>query len=174
MKRGVGWLLGAASVLAVLAATSPAQAAPGSDTRSVRVTPDWAFTPGRLCTEDDPDFKEFRYPERIPYCRRNVTLQMKQEIAAHYGIPRAEWPDYEFDHLIPLALGGDSHVDNLWPQPHGNPDGSEGKDRLEDQLFKELSSGAITQAEAVRQIYAWFGVSPQIPVPARPAVPAVR
>ena len=139
MKRGAGGLLAAAAVLAALAATLLARVAPGFDARSVlagapaadarkagatarpigngRVPPDWAFTPGRLCAENDPDFKEFRYPEHIPYCRRNVTERMKQEVAAHYGIPRGEWPNYEFDHLIPLGIGGDSHIDNLWPQP---------------------------------------------------------
>lgn len=128
---------------------------------AARVTPDYSFTPGRLCSPTDPNFKEYRYAEHIPYCRRTVTVDMKTAISAHYGILRSGWSNYEFDHLIPLSIGGDSSNDNLWPQPHrpGTPDGSEGKDKLELQLYLQMRDGKITQAEAVRQIYAWFAVS---------------
>jgi hypothetical protein len=136
------------------------EAGPSARSYPGRTDPDWTFTPGRLCTPSDPDFKEYRYPEHIAYCNRDVTPQMKQEVAAHYGIPQSEWGNYEFDHLIPLCIGGDSHVDNLWPQPRGNPNGSDDKDKLENQLYQEMKAGTITQAEAVRQIYAWFGATP--------------
>lgn len=125
---------------------------------AARVTPDYSYTPGHLCSPDDPNFKEYRYAEHIPYCNRVVTQQMKQEISAHYGVLQSAWSGYEFDHLIPLAVGGDSSIDNLWPQPHapGTPDGSEGKDKLELQLYLQMRDGKITQAEAVKQIYGWF------------------
>ncbi|NNN05163.1 MAG: hypothetical protein HKL90_04610 [Elusimicrobia bacterium] len=123
---------------------------------AARVEPDLSFTPGHLCSASDPNFDGYRYPEQIAHCRRNVTEQMKATIAAHYGIARSDWGNYEFDHLIPLAIGGDSSIDNLWPQPHGNPDGSQGKDRLEDQLYHEMVAGSVTQAAAVQQIFAWF------------------
>ncbi|MCX5795906.1 MAG: hypothetical protein NTY77_10460 [Elusimicrobia bacterium] len=121
-----------------------------------RVAPDWSFTPGKLCSTSDPDFKEFRYAEQIPYCKRHVTQQMKQEVAAHYGVAQSEWHDYEFDHLIPLSIGGNSHVENLWPQPHGFPDGSNGKDRLEMKLYLQMKGGSIRQAAALGQIQLWF------------------
>jgi|GEM_PF-1297104 len=137
--------------------TSPAAQAPHvPELLAARVQPDFAFTPGHLCTASDPNFKEYRYAEHIPYCNRNVTEQMKATVAAHYGVPQSEWGNYEFDHLIPLAIGGDSSVDNLWPQPHGSPDGSQGKDVLEDQLYREMVAGTVTQADAVKQIYGWF------------------
>jgi hypothetical protein len=121
-----------------------------------RVFPDTSFTPGRLCTTSDPNFKEFRYGEHVPYCNRNVSQQMKQEVAAHYGVPKSDWPNYEFDHLIPLGIGGNSSIVNLWPQPRGKTDGSDDKDRLEDLLYHQMSSGSIKQAAAVEQIWAWF------------------
>lgn len=124
-----------------------------------RAQPDFSFTPGHLCTPTDPNFKEYRYPEHIPYCQRNVTTPMKQEVGTHYGIAQSDWSGYEFDHLIPLAIGGDSSVDNLWPQPHGNPDGSDGKDRLENDLYLQMKAGTITQADAVKQIYGWFNAA---------------
>lgn len=123
---------------------------------AARVTPDASYTPGHLCSPTDVNFKEYRYAEHIPYCNRNVTQQMKLTIGQHYGVPQTDWSGYEFDHLIPLAIGGDSSIDNLWPQPHGMPDGSDGKDRLENQLYLEMRDGKITQAEAVKQIYGWF------------------
>ena len=123
---------------------------------SERVTPDSSYTPGHLCDTNDPNFKEYRYAEHIPYCNRNVTPEMKAAAAAHYGVPKSDWSGYEFDHLIPLAIGGDSSIDNVWPQPHGDPDGSNGKDRLEDLLYREMAAGSITQADAVKQIYGWF------------------
>lgn len=126
---------------------------------AARVEPDYSFTPGHLCTPSDPNFQEYRYDEHIPYCARVVTHAMKAEIAAHYGVPETDWSGYEFDHLIPLAIGGDSSIDNLWPQPHGDPDGSQGKDRLEQQLYLQMKAGSLKQAEAVRQIYAWFTAS---------------
>ena len=121
-----------------------------------RAQPDFSFTPGNLCTPSDPNFKEYRYPEHIPYCQRNVTHDMKATVAAHYGVPEADWHGYEFDHLIPLAIGGDSSVDNLWPQPNADNQGSSGKDRLENDLYLQMKAGTITQAEAVKRIYGWF------------------
>lgn len=139
----------------------PFAAPAGASLLAARVSPDSSYTPGHLCTPTDPNFKEYRYAERIPYCNRMVTRQMKDEIAAHYGVLQSAWSGYEFDHLIPLAIGGDSSIDNIWPQPHapGSPDGSEGKDRLEERLYLQMKAGTITQAEAVRQIYDWFAVS---------------
>ncbi|MDE2491931.1 MAG: hypothetical protein KGM24_13880 [Elusimicrobia bacterium] len=139
---------------------------------AARVQPDYSYTPGHLCTPSDPNFKEYRYAEHIPYCQRNVTYAMKQEIAAHYGVPQSDWPSYEFDHLIPLAIGGDSSVDNLWPQPHGMPDGSNGKDKLEYQLYLQMKNGAITQAQAVKEIYDWFTVSDMAHQIANPSLAA--
>ncbi len=140
---------------------SPAEPSQPEDGGSGRPAPDWSFTPGRLCNASDPDFQEYRYAEHIPYCKRNVTPAMKKQIAEHYGVPQSDWDNYEFDHLIPLSIGGDSHVDNVWPQPHmpGSPDGSLAKDKLEDQLYLQISKGEITQAQAVQQIYAWFGAN---------------
>jgi len=141
----------------------PQKPAPAPNPGQTRAKPDLSFTPGRLCTPGDSDFLEYRYPERIAYCRRNVTERMKQEVAAHYGIPKSEWNNYEFDHLIPLAIGGDSYTDNLWPEPL---DQAKAKDQLENTLGDKMKAGAITQAEAVKQIYAFFGVSPFQPTTA--------
>lgn len=143
---------------AVVAAAAQKASAASVPALLARAQPDYNFTPGHLCSPSDPNFKEYRYAEHIPYCNRNVTSQMKDTIAAHYGVPQPNWMNYEFDHLIPLAIGGDSSVDNLWPQPHepGSPDGSEGKDKLEESLYLQMKAGTVSQADAVKQIYGWF------------------
>jgi len=130
--------------------TPPAQ----QDPRSV-AQPDFNVTPGNLCTPTDPNFKEYRYPEHIPYCNRYVTKEMKLQVAASYNVPQSDWTKYEFDHLIPLGIGGDSSIDNLWPQPRNGSD-SDSKDKLEGELFNQLSAGTITQKAAVQKIYNWF------------------
>ena len=126
-----------------------------SDPTFAVASPDSRYTPGNLCNPRDTNFKEYRYPEHVAYCQRNVSKEMKQQVAKDYGdIPESQWPKYEFDHLIPLGIGGNSSIDNLWPQPRGTENDS--KNRLENDLCNQLAAGAIKQVEAVRQIYAWF------------------
>ncbi|MFA6582889.1 MAG: ribonuclease domain-containing protein [Elusimicrobiaceae bacterium] len=112
-------------------------------------------TPGNLCSPDDPNFKEYRYQEHVAYCNRYVTRTMKVRIAARYNVPESEWPDYEFDHLIPLGIGGNSSDDNIWPQPRSLGESAD-KDKLENLLYRQMAAGTITQADAVKRMYAWF------------------
>jgi hypothetical protein len=111
-------------------------------------------TPGVLCTSHDPDFAEYRYPEKIAYCGRNISRDEKLRVAQLYGgIPESEWPKYEFDHLIPLAAGGSNDVGNLWPQPLAE---AHEKDKVEDEVFHGMEAGTMTQAQAVQKIRDWI------------------
>lgn len=73
--------------------------------------------------------------------------------------------DYEYDHLVPLELGGSSDVRNLWPEPYAG--GSYTKDGVETRLNHVVCSGQVT-LEAAQQAIAtnWttaeavLGVSP--------------
>ena len=114
--------------------------------------PDPGFTPGMLCSPSDPNFSTYRYPEHIAYCNRNVPHEEKLAIAQEYGISTSDFASYEFDHYIPLAIGGNDNIKNIWPQPLSE---AHQKDALEQDLFNKLSAGAMTQAEAVAQIRAW-------------------
>ncbi|MDD4976357.1 MAG: HNH endonuclease signature motif containing protein [Bacteriovorax sp.] len=118
------------------------------------ITPDVSLTPGLLCTPDDPDFGKYDYPEHIARCERNVGVSKKLKIAAAYGdIPRSEWPNYEFDHLIPLCAGGSDDIENLWPQPIAE---AHEKDVLENKVCQGMRAATVTQAEAIQKIHDWF------------------
>ncbi len=117
-------------------------------------TPNADVTPGLLCTADDPNFMGFYYAEKIARCKRNVGTAEKTQIAAEYGdIPKSEWHNYEFDHLLPLCAGGSDDIKNLWPQPI---DEAHLKDRIEDEVCLGMSAGTMTQAVAVQKIKDWF------------------
>lgn len=109
--------------------------------------PDQNFTPGHFCTIGDPDFKEFRYAENIPYCERNVSYSQRTAIYVKYNVPLAERGDYTIDHLIPLSLGGSNSELNLWPQHKILYTGN-----LEYQVYKLLRDGKITQKEAINVV----------------------
>ncbi len=108
------------------------------------------LTPGALCTHPDA----FRYPEKIPYCNRNVStgtkIQVIKTYEKEYGYNILPFRvDFKIDHFIPLCMGGGNDVSNLWPQdkavyvitdPH------------EFDLCQKLSLGQITQKEAVDTI----------------------
>lgn len=107
------------------------------------------MTPGEVCDVDNPDFERFRYEERIPYCKRNVSKSQKTRIYEAYNIPEECRGRYTIDHLIPLSIGGTNSELNLWPEhvliKAERPD-------LEHDTFKLLAAGEITQEEAIETI----------------------
>ena len=115
--------------------------------------PNPTYTPGSLCTEKSADFSQYRYPAHVAYCKRNVTHEKKAEVAKIYGIPESDWGNYEFDHLIPVNAGGDSSVENLWPQPLAE---AKEKDKVEQATYNGLNSGQLNQAQAVQMIWDWI------------------
>jgi hypothetical protein len=124
--------------------------------------PDWNKTPGLLCSPQDPNFSGYDYPEHIARCNRNVGTQEKQQIAQEYGnIPEAQWANYEFDHLIPLCVGGSDDVRNLWPQPIND---AHQKDILENNICLAMKAGTMTQAQAVQKVHDWFASHAQAQV----------
>lgn len=122
------------------------------DSSGIHHLPDPALTPGALCAQQDPDFDGFRYPAHVAHCARNITSAMKDAVAKMYGIPKSDYSKYEFDHFIPLAIGGKNDVKNLWPQPL---DEAHDKDRVEDEAYYGMKSGKLTQEQAVALIRGW-------------------
>lgn len=117
-------------------------------------TPKADVTPGALCAPSDPNFKGYDYPEHIARCNRHVSKSDKTQIAASYGgIPEKDWANYEFDHLIPLCVGGSNDLSNLWPEPISQ---AKKKDLLENDLCLAMKAGTITQAAAVAKVHQFF------------------
>lgn len=89
----------------------------------------------------------------------NVTAPMKLVAMRRYGYAYGTSPaGYEFDHLIPLELGG-ATVDarNLFPEPHhvtvnGADLGAYAKDGVENALRARVCSGKMKLADARRRI----------------------
>ena len=111
------------------------------------IRPDNRLTPGDLCLESDPDFKELRYADRIPYCKRSVSSSRKRTIYSDYTIPKSERTNYTIDHLIPLSLGGSNSIYNLWPQNKKIHTG-----KIEQELFWKVKKGELTVNEAIRHL----------------------
>ena len=114
-------------------------------------TPDSELTPGQTCSNPD----EYRYPERIKYCRRSVSSRTKWEVIRTYdrqlsyaiaNLPRGQ---FKVDHYIPLCLGGSNSTLNLWPQHKSVYSQT---DTIEFQLCRLLQVGAVKQAIAIETI----------------------
>ena len=76
---------------------------------------------------------------------------------------------YEYDHLVPLELGGATNdPGNLWPEPGASPNR---KDGVEDELRREVCEGDVSLSEAQRAIATdWVSLAhrPATPAPAGP------
>ena len=115
----------------------------------VPLTPNPNVAPGHYCTTEDPDFKEFRYKERISYCRRKVSSSLKRALYDYYSIPKHCRRYYTIDHIIPLSLGGDNTPQNLWPE-HKSVKAT--RQNLEYELYLNLRDSRMTQQQAVHII----------------------
>lgn len=112
-------------------------------------SPDLSLTPGSLCATPD----EFRYPEQISYCKREVNAWQKELVFISYrelGFSLSEERNqYKVDHFIPLCLGGSNEITNLWPQFVSV---SQQTDPLEPLACEVLAKGRISQREAINLV----------------------
>jgi hypothetical protein len=108
--------------------------------------PDSACTPGKLMTSDADLICTQSTKER-----RKVSAALKRDVAAAYDVTLpAPAGTIEIDHFIPLALGGDNAVENLWPEPATPKPGFHEKDLVELNLHNRVCDGEIDLEEAVR------------------------
>lgn len=120
-------------------------------------------TPGVLCENAN----EHRYPEKIAYCRRNVSSETKRQIITDYDkdlgykIRTMDRQDFKIDHLIPLCAGGSNSVENLWPQHRSV---YEITDPMEHIGCEKLSEGLIKQKDLIDLILEGKNDLDKVPV----------
>ena len=89
---------------------------------------------------------------------------------AAYG-DRRGISDYEYDHFVPLELGGATNdARNLWPEPGASPNP---KDAVEDYLNREVCERKMTLAHAQSAIVAnWVVIYRRLHKSPNPKPPA--
>lgn len=111
------------------------------------------------------------YSSRI---RPSVSVTEPEKLASIgayglHGTPRS----YEYDHLIPLELGGAANDSrNLWPEPGASPNR---KDKEEDYLHARVCEGRMSLGRAQRIIAGnWVSFYDQYlkPKPSAPPAPS--
>jgi hypothetical protein len=101
----------------------------------------------------------------------SITEQEKAASMAAYG-DTGSLGDYEYDHFVPLELGGATNDPrNLWPEPGGSPNP---KDAVENDLRQKVCDGLVTLAQAQREIVTnWARLAqPSSPPPSAPPAPS--
>lgn len=95
---------------------------------------------------------------------RNVPYSEKIQVYAEYGLPKnhtgyCSGPEgCEVDHLVSLELGGSNDIKNLWPEPYDGPWNAHVKDRIENELHRQVCAGQLTPEQAQTMIAKdWIG-----------------
>src|SRR3989344_5746132 len=96
---------------------------------------------------------------------RSVSTSLKKEVYRSYGITYPPpFGTYEADHFIPLALGGNNDIANLFPEAAEPRPGFREKDLVENYLHEEACAGKIDLAVAQKLIADdWVSVYNSLP-----------
>jgi hypothetical protein len=137
-------------VASVLLALALALASPAcrASAQLAAVIPDPLLTPGTVRTTDVGEICSTGTREL-----RHWSRERDDQIMTEYGLPPGPHPDFEIDHLIPLAIGGGDDGANLWAEPRRSIEpkwNAERKDELEWRLRQVVCSGAL-DARAAQQ-----------------------
>ena len=119
--------------------------------RNPKLYPNPRLTPGAVFPVTTAQISVRGYSSRV----RNVPTSEKRETFEEYGLSYPQKPGaYECDHFIPLCLGGNNSIKNLWPEPAPQ---FHWKDGLEVYLLRQVRAHRITLAEAQREMRTdWY------------------
>jgi hypothetical protein len=81
-----------------------------------------------------------------------VSAKLKKQLYAEYGLTPQPRGTYEVDHIIPLAIGGDNDIANLFPESALPKPGFKEKDLVEIYLQQEVCAGRADLAVSQYQI----------------------
>lgn len=114
--------------------------------------PDAGCTPGSV--RSDVTAQTIAQTICIPHWTDTVrpssteTNRMKTTAMIAYGEPATTRATTEFDHQVPLELGGSNDVSNLWPEPGPGPTVINPKDAVENRLHDAVCSHRVPLAAA--------------------------
>ena len=117
--------------------------------------PDPKCTPGAVMTVDLDTI--CHQPAGV---RWNVAPSLQKKAFSDYGVLGSRGQEeLEVDHLIPLELGGENTIENLWPQASKPPPGFHEKNYVEAFLHDKVCAGEMRLGDAQRQVAAdWLSV----------------
>jgi len=152
------------SMAAVSSERSPSQPQPSGPTK---LYPNPELTPGEAATLNVDDLTRDwtdNCPNHRPRCtysqdHRNVSPAVHTAVYDEYDVP-AEGRNIrsgEVDHFWPLCAGGSNDLKNLWYQPatndwNGENLGYHEKDKLEDEVCKEIKAGQLDPNDAFQKM----------------------
>ncbi len=91
---------------------------------------------------------------------RAVPVSLKKKVYQEYGVLYPQlFGSYEADHFIPLTLGGNNDIANLWPEAALPAPGFPEKDLVENYLHEQVCLGNMSLSYAQRKISTnWLDV----------------
>jgi hypothetical protein len=122
----------------------------GATTLNKHIAPDNLYpnptvSPGLVATTDFNELTAVTSCGTYSQCHRNTPESLKKQVRAEYpNCPSQQ----EIDHIIPLALGGQDALGNLWCQSGVGRWNYHDKDKLESYLVLQMKAGKITPKDA--------------------------
>lgn len=84
---------------------------------------------------------------------RSVSVSLKKKVYREYGLSYPPpFGSYEADHFIPLALGGNNDIANLFPEAAEPKPGFREKDLVENYLHEQVCLGNMSLSFAQKEI----------------------
>jgi hypothetical protein len=129
---------------------------PTTSTTTITTTADrprLTITPGIILTTSRADVCAAGWASKH---RRSLTAAQKTAVLKAYGYPVSQ-KVAEWDHLLPLELGGGNGTGNIWPEL--STDAAHEKDLLENKLRWQVCNGGLDLAKAqaeIRQYWRWW------------------
>jgi hypothetical protein len=139
---------------------------PACVARANGMLPDPACTPGSIAATADPNDDPAKPADQAEVCNagfesrhRPATVRRFRDAAmAAYHVPAGDLGRVEYDHLVPLSLGGSNDVTNLWPQLSDLPARGfrNSKDGVELRLWRAVCTGPVEKRLALADVQRAF------------------
>ena len=129
---------------------------------SFPIYPDPTLTPGDVLSTNVTEICVSGYSATV----RDVSQAEKNQVVQNYlqkGYLINTSAPKEYDHFLPLSIGGSNDIKNLWPEMQEPRPGFKEKDRVESYLHTQVCSGKMNLTDAQNMIRTdWVKVYNQI------------